>query len=171
MELTQARLKELLSYDPETGIFRWRVTRGKAKVGAVAGSGSGIGYKQITVDGEKYLVHRLAYLYVYGQWPVEQIDHVNGIRSDNRIDNLRVVNRYEQRQNEKRRRTNTSGVTGVCWDKQNKRWRAEIKVNGKRKHLGIFKTFYHAMKARRQAEKDYGFHPNHGKSAKLRART
>jgi len=90
--LTAERLREVVTYDPLTGIFRWRVTRGCAKAGAVAGGPEKKGYLRISIDGRRFKAHRLAWLYVKGCWPVDQIDHENGRNADNRFDNLREAN-------------------------------------------------------------------------------
>jgi hypothetical protein len=101
MELTQDRLRELLDYDPDTGIFTWMVNRrgGKAAVGVVAGSRNTDNYVSITVDGEEYLAHRLAFLYMTGAFPPKQVDHINTAKSDNRWCNLRACTSKEQMDN------------------------------------------------------------------------
>lgn len=135
--LTQKRLKELLSYDPESGLFTWLVARTfTARVGTIAGSLNSNGYVRIKVDGIEYLAHRLAWLYVKGEWPDPEIDHENGIRHDNRFDNFRIANSMQQRANSKLNSDNTSGYRGVYWNKRRKKWRAHIQ----REHLGYFTT-------------------------------
>lgn len=138
--LTQERLKELLSYDPETGVFTRIVsTSSNAKAGQVAGSVNKIsGYREIRVDDTLYYGHRLAWLYVYGSWPEHQVDHANRIRSDNRICNLRSASSLENSQNQRLRSTNTSGLKGVTWHKAGKKWAAQIVFKGKNHHLGLF---------------------------------
>lgn len=140
MELTQARLKELLHYDPETGHFTWLVKVGCVTPGRRAGTKHSGGYVQMKLDGRFYLAHRLAWLYETGSWPPDQIDHVNGIRSDNRICNLRPATPTQNCCNARVRTKSTSGYKGVCWVARDKRWMASITVNKKTEYLGYFKT-------------------------------
>ena len=166
--LPRSRLLEALNYDRDTGVFTWRIVRnsraGRAKVGFEAGcKNKNDGYIQITIDQVKQQAHRLAWFYVYGTWPKEQIDHINGVRHDNRIANLREVTISENRKNIRLRDNNTSGRIGVSWASRDKRWRAAIQVNGKMMHIGNFKEFDDAVRAREVAEKHYGFHKNHGR--------
>ena len=90
--LTQDGLRQLLNYDPDMGAFTWRQGRGPVRAGGVAGCLTRKGYRRIQIDGQNYMAHRLAWLYMYGSWPPEQIDHINEIKSDNRLDNLRLAN-------------------------------------------------------------------------------
>lgn len=160
--LTQEELKELLHYDPDTGGFTRKVSESnRVKVGDVAGWRSE-GYIRMRVRGKFYFAHRLAFLYMTGEWPEDQIDHINHIRDDNRWCNLREVSNQENHKNKPKRKDNTSGVTGVCWDKTNKKWWAQIKAEGKVKNLGCFTSKEDAIKARKEAEIKYGFHDNHG---------
>ena len=157
-ELTQERLQELLSYDPETGIFTNLKSRGRVKIGAVAGSKNPNGYIYIAIDSKKYRAHRLAWLYVHGNFPANQIDHINEVKDDNRIVNLRLATNLENHQNQSSPRTNnTSGYLGVIWDKFSGKWRARIKVNGKQKHLGCFDTGEEASEAYVTAKRE--LHP------------
>ena len=140
-ELTQEQLQELLSYDHDTGIFTNLKSRGAVKIGSVAGYKNPNGYIYIAIDYKRYLAHRLVWLYIYGEFPVNQIDHINEIRDDNRIVNLRLATDLENKHNQSSPRTNTtSGYLGVGWHKGEKKWRARIMVNGKQKHLGYFDT-------------------------------
>lgn len=165
IRLTQKYLKELLHYNPNTGIFTWKVAKNShAKVGDIAG------YKKISdlyiaikIDSKKYFAHRLAFLYVYGNFPKRNIDHINHIRDDNRIINLREVTHSENQRNSKKRKDNKSGFTGVCRGNNKNKWVAQIKANGKVKHLGIFRDKKDAIRARQEANIKYGYHPNHGK--------
>lgn len=136
--IIQARLHELLSYDPETGVMRWRVNKGPVKAGDVAGNPTR-GYLQLMVDGHMTFVHRFIWFYVHGTWPIGNIDHIDGNRSNNRIANLRDVSQAMNIQNERKPRSNNkSGFLGV---KANRGlWKAEISINGKTKFLGRFKT-------------------------------
>lgn len=138
--LTQVRLKALLSYDPATGLFVWLVRRGKAKPGQVCTKLHDQGYIHIGIDGKKYFGHRLAWLYVYGVWPPDEIDHINGVRTDNRIANLRPATPSENRQNQAPRTGGTSHLKGVSWHTSHKKWRAVITYAGKCSHIGYYDT-------------------------------
>jgi hypothetical protein len=144
-ELTAERLRELLSYDPETGVFTWRVTRGGgAQVGSVAGAIDRHGYRHIKLDYRLYRAHRLAWLYVYGAFPSKELDHINRLRDCNAISNLREATRSENGQNKVLQANNTSGFKGVSWDKRARKWAAQIALNGKNKFLGRFSTPHEA---------------------------
>ena len=132
----QARLKELFNYDPETGWFTNRYSRGRAAAGERAGSPSGHGYRKICVDYNKFYEHHLAWLYVYDEWPSE-IDHINGESSDNRIANLRLCNRSQNNFNSLRP-TGESGLRGAYLDKRNSQWYSKIQVGGQVVFLGNF---------------------------------
>ena len=148
-QLTQARLKELLNYDPETGIFTRKTTPGgTAKKGNAAGAPHGDGYLSIMVDRKNYLIHRLAWFYIHEYLPEHDIDHLNGIRDDNRICNLREVSRSCNLQNQRIYSNNTSGFPGVCWHKRDKKWTVKIRTRGKRKSLGYYQTALNAALAR-----------------------
>lgn len=150
--ITQERLKSLLTYDPDTGAFRWRIDCGsRAKTGLLAGARNGAGYFHIQIDGKKHKAHRLAWLYVYGTLP-DEIDHINRIKDDNRIVNLRDVTHAQNGQNQNRPRNNTSGHIGVDFHKRSQKWRARIKVDGKLRDIGYFTTAQEAADARRHAE-------------------
>jgi len=162
--ITQERLKEVLHYDPGTGIFTNKITRGSR---SVLGSEPGCictdtGYIVMNVDYCKYSAHRLAFLYMNGELPKIQTDHINGVRSDNRWDNLREVTASENQQNQRKSKRNKSGFTGVSWDKQTSKWHAQIMAGNKVIHLGHFDEKKDAIKARAAANIKYGFHPNHG---------
>lgn len=139
MILTAERLREALHYDHETGVFTWRSrTSNRVKIGDIAGAIDLNGYRLIGVDGRLYKAHRLAWLYVYGRWPVKQIDHINGVCDDNRIENLREATDAENMQNQGIRANNRSGFPGVSWASQRGKWQATIQVNGKTRALGRF---------------------------------
>lgn len=161
--LTQERLKELLSYDKETGQFTWLSARGNKKNGSIAGCINGIGYFKIGVDGAVYLSHRLAFLYVNGKFPDNQVDHINGERTDNRYLNIRLVSGSENHRNRGLQKNNKSGRIGVLFRNKRNKWVAQVTLNGKCRHLGDFDNIEDASKARQEAEKKYGFHVNHGK--------
>lgn len=157
-KLTQKRLKEVLYYDPDAGIFRWLVTYQRVKTGDIAGSVSKTtGYRCIYINGKSYIASRLAYLYMEGYFPEYEIDHKDGNKNNDVWSNLRHVSHLCNMRNQKIRRTNTSGVTGVYWEKRHNKWYASICMFGKRKYLGSYINFIDAVKARWKAEKKYGW--------------
>jgi hypothetical protein len=136
MELTAERLRELVHYDPETGIFTRKVDRGGHKAGEVMGALSHRGYMKIGVDMRRYYAHRLAWLYIHGEMP-KVVDHINGNQMDNRIANLRNVDQAANVQNITRKsRNNKSGFLGVS--PKRKKWAAQISVNNKTVRLGVY---------------------------------
>ena len=147
--LTQSRLRYLLRYDPDTGLFwRLRGVQGFAK-GVQAGSlHKASGYIYIGVDRKSYRAHRLAWFYMTGEWPSE-IDHINRERADNRWRNLRVATRSQNNVNSRVRSDNSSGVTGVI--KRGRRWSAYITEDGRQNYLGTFATKPEAIAARNNA--------------------
>lgn len=137
--ITQAQLKEKLHYNQKSGEFTWKVRCGRQSAGKTAGTIHSDGYIDIMFDGAHFFAHRLAWLYVHGEFPPDQIDHINRIKTDNRIVNLRVVTNSENQQNQASARSNsTSGFLGVSLKRG--RWRAGIRVNGKSMHIGTFDT-------------------------------
>ena len=152
----QDRLRDLFSYDPNTGVFVRLRQAGGQMPGAVAGCSKRKGYIGISVDGQLYFAHRLAWVYVYGDEPIGEIDHINHDPSDNRIANLRAVSRKQNQENYSRRIDNTSGITGV--DFRNGRWRARICHSGKLLTLGLFRAKEDAVNARREAERKVWTH-------------
>ena len=152
--ITAEELRSILHYDPLTGVFTRIRSAHPNRVGAVVGSASH-GYIRIRLLGKCYPAHRLAWLYVYGTWPKNQIDHINRNRSDNRIANLRDVTNQQNMCNAGDYSTNTSGRKGVYWDKRDSRWRACITDNGRYLSLGYFSTQAEAVAARVAAEKLY----------------
>lgn len=145
--ITQARLKELLEYDPDTGVFTRRVSSGNATAGSVAGRSLPSGHIQIGLDGRRYYAHRLAWLYVYGNWPSAEIDHVNRSPADNRLSNLREATRHENGAKRSIFNNNTSGVKGVYWEAAYGKWHARIRVNGELRSLGRFVSLDEAAAA------------------------
>lgn len=138
MKPTQARLKELFRYDPESGHFIRRVTVSvNAQAGMRAGWQDAEGYWRIEVDDRTYRAHRLAWLYVHGRHPVGDLDHINGVHSDNRLANLREATRSQNLANSKQRQR---GLKGATLDPRTAKWRARICVNYQRIHLGLFDT-------------------------------
>ncbi len=137
--MAPADIHKLLRYDPETGVFTWLVDRGRlAKAGTRAGWPTGDGYLRIKIEGRNLLAHRVAWFYVHGEWPAKGIDHINGHGADNRIANLRPADQSQNNANRKQQRNNTSGIKGVFWDKNTKKWCAKIRVGGSLKNLGRF---------------------------------
>ena len=164
LTLTQKRLKQLTCYDPDTGIFTWRVYRNvNAKVGGRCGTvASSDLYRWMFIDDIKYKSARLVFLYMKGRFPSGHTDHINHIRTDDRWCNLRVVTQQENNKNKKMHANNTSGVMGVYWNKRENRWGAFIGVNKKKIHLGYYSSIDKAISSRKAAEIKYGFHKNHG---------
>ncbi|MDB4352399.1 HNH endonuclease [Porticoccaceae bacterium] len=162
-DLTQARLKEILHYAPDTGIWTWLVPHGSVKVGDVAGCKEPYGYRLIWVGGKKYRAHRLAFLYMTGRIP-RQVDHINQNREDDRWSNLRAATPQENQRNVGIQSNNTSGCVGVTLSQNEKKWRAYIKVDGEQIYLGTFTEMSEAVGARKAAEAEYGFHENHGRA-------
>lgn len=156
MMLTAEQLKNTLEYNPDTGVFLWKIRPSKAvKAGDIAGCAEKqIGYITIGISKRVYKAHRLAWLYVYGDWPKGLIDHINGDKADNRIANLRDVFADGNSQNvRKPNRRNKSGFMGVIWF-QNK-WRASMSVNGKSKWLGDYSTPEEAHQVYLEAKRKY----------------
>lgn len=151
MKITQELLHEYFTYDGK--ILRWRIKLPYAKhdgVGSIAGGINSLGYRRITLHGRQYLAHRLIWLYVYGEWPKGMLDHINRIKDDNRIENLRMADMSLNVRNRDAYPSKT-GVKGVypCRDK----YRASIQVGDTQRHLGVFDTIEQAQKARQSAEK------------------
>ena len=143
--LNAERLREALNYYPDTGLFRWKIrTSNRVKVGDIAGAqNSKTGYQSISIDGKLHRSNRLAWLYVTGAWPAGDADHRNGVRADNRFENLRDVSRTVNLQNQRAARGNnrSSGLLGVSESKgRAKSWRASIKNEGRDQYLGRFHT-------------------------------
>ncbi len=139
--LTIERLKELLNYDPDTGVFTWRVWRGgRAEIGSKAGSIGATGYVYICVDQKSVVAQRLAWAMVHGELPTKHVDHINGDRADNRISNLRLAVRSQNNANSRLRKDSTSGFKGVSFSKKMNKWYGQIRVNGKLIYLGSYRT-------------------------------
>lgn len=159
--LTQQRLKELVTYDPETGLFTWQTScGGRSTPGRRAGAKKSDGYIVIGLDGGAYQAHRLAWLYVHGRWPNSFLDHMNGNKSDNRIGNLRLATNTQNHQNVGITRSNTSGFKGVR--KLRKKWQAQIRANGRWLYLGVYPTPEEAAAAYKEAAAKY-----HGEFARV----
>lgn len=155
---TQVSLSTLtarLGYDPDTGIFTRRVARGRYPAGSVAGCSDHYGYQVIRIDDVLYKAHRLAWLYMTGEWPHDDIDHINGQPSDNRFSNLRQASAAQNLANRGLQKNNTTGVTGVYWERSSGKWMAGIMVGQRSINLGLHETFEGARSARRRAEEKY----------------
>ena len=163
-DLTADRLRGLVLYDAATGLFTWRGGPRGVRAGGSAGTSTRTGYVAITIDGKHHQAHRLAWLYAHGQWPTAEIDHINGVRSDNRLCNLRDVPVRDNRCNAARRNDNGSGVAGVHWDAARQKWQAKISLNKRLIFLGRFTSYDAAVVARRSAERAYGYSERHGTS-------
>jgi len=170
MTIEIERLRELLDYDPETGILTW-LERAEGPAwwntrfaGKPAGCVGGDGYLNVQVDGRCYRAHRVAWAIHNGRWPDGEIDHVSGEKLDNRAANLRDVPHRVNARNQKMRVTNRSGYTGVSWHKATGRWQALIRINGKKLHLGLFDNIADAVAARRAADRQHGYTDRHGKA-------
>jgi hypothetical protein len=144
---TQQDLHEVINYNKQTGLFVWKKSRRGVQTGKPLGSDNGFGYLRITVFGKSVYAHRLAWFYVHGTWP-DQIDHINGIKSDNRVKNLRDVSVQQNAQNKlKAQKNSDSKILGVSWHKKAKKWQAHICVYKERKYLGLFDDVHEAQKA------------------------
>ncbi|WP_410000336.1 HNH endonuclease [Halomonas sp. I1] len=179
-ELTAREARALIDYNPSTGELRWKARpesmfAGKKKgcctrwnnryAGKIAGSAAersnGLCYWAVRINDKLYLAHRVAWLILYGQWPSDKIDHLDGDGLNNRIDNFREATQKDNMQNQCLRQTSSTGVCGVSWRDDLGKWRAYLR----KKHLGTFDTLLDAVAARRSAEKGEGFTERHGKAA------
>jgi HNH endonuclease/AP2 domain len=157
-ELTAERLRELMEYDPETGVFKWRRGRGGVWAGTVAGTvDPSTGYVRIYVDQKNHHAHRLAWLHVTGAWPEGQIDHRDLDRANNRFANLRPATNAQNMQNASLYANNKSGYRGVSWSRGSRKWWVQVKANGVHYNGGYFDDVEEAAKARdRLAEMLHG---------------
>lgn len=174
-------VRKLLRYEPETGKLFWNyrplnlfaqkanyITWNTRWAGKEAFTSiNRHGYRQGRIFKRVTQAHRVIWAIVTGRWPSEQIDHINGIRTDNRLGNLREVSSSENSKNKCQRSNNTSGVTGVSWSHDKRKWLADIRVNKKQIYIGRFDNFDDAVAARKEAERKYGFHENHGRSGSI----
>ena len=158
-KLNQARLKELLHYDPETGVFTWKVRKAPwLRIGSIAGW-QGDRYRQIRIDNSLYSASRLAWLYIEGYFPEYEVDHIDTIKSNNKWENLRVLTHACNTKNIFLKSNNTSGVNGVCWDCDREKWLAQLKNDGTRVLFKRFSNKIDAITSRWEAEKKYNW-PN-----------
>lgn len=145
-KIAQEYLKSALDYDPETGVFVWRVRPQQPPEWnsryalCIAGGVNCEGYRRIVIDYVGYLAHHLAWLYVTGEWAPEEIDHINGNPSDNRFANLRAASRKQNSFNRKRASHNKCGFKGVKWHAPRSKWVAWITADSKKHYLGYFAT-------------------------------
>lgn len=183
MQLTQEIVRELLDYNPDTGVLTWKyrdvkwfASTGSYKSWNTKYANKNAGTVTVGFGGKRYLKlyilskmnwgHRVIWLHTNGRWP-EQVDHINGDGADNRLINIREVSRSENMKNMRKTSANSSGVTGVYWNKATSSWRAIIVVRGKPVQIGMFGNLPDAAKARKKAEIKYGFHENHGSDRPL----
>lgn len=150
-------INNLLDYNPLTGVFRWIKRNGN-----IAGYITSHGYICITINRSQYYAHRLAWIYCYGDCKGFEIDHINGNRRDNRIENLRLVTKELNQRNRAKNKNNKSGFTGVFWCKGIEKFRVRIKVNGKENHIGYFDCIDKALEERDKFYEKNDFHVNHG---------
>ena len=146
-ELTQELVKELFDYNPDTGILTNKIARGGGTIaGSISGSLNNKGYLCVGINSSRYQVHRICYLHYYGFLPA-MVDHIDTIKLNNKILNLRKCTSQQNNCNMQIRKDNKSGIKGVCWDKRCKKWRTQVRVNGKVKSLGRFTDIEEAKKA------------------------
>lgn len=159
-DIDQKTIKSIISYDPDSGKFSWisDALQGK-RFGCIHK-----GYLTVKISNKPFFAHRLAFLYMTGQFPPDSVDHIDGDTTNNRWENLRPVDRAENGKNMKVGARNKSGVMGVFWRNESSNWRAYIKVGRKQLHLGTFHDFFLAVCARKSAEIANGFHANHGRA-------
>lgn len=162
--ITQEYLKSVLNYNPDTGIFTWLNPRNRPlkKRGGIAGYINSIKYRVIKTNGKAYLAHRLAWLYMTGSFPKNQIDHLNKIRGDNRWANLKGVTNAENCRNKSISKNNKSGISGVHFCNQAKRWRVVITFKGVVYRFGSYRLLDEAIEVRHREIKQFDFSPTHG---------
>ena len=161
--LTREKLASVMTFDPEKGRFFWIEGAGRGKpAGKEVGSFDAHGYGQINVFGKIWKEHRLVWLWLHGEMPEQQVDHINHDRRDNRPENLRLADNMENHKNRPMQNSNKTGCPGVWYDRPNDRYRVYITVDKKRINLGSTKTLDDAIKMRMAANTKYGFHENHG---------
>lgn len=160
--ITQKRLKELLHYDPDTGVFTWTENAYYRVRGKPAGTKNTIGYIQIQINRKIYHGHRLAFLYMEGNFPPGHVDHIDHDPHNTKFVNLRKVTHAENMRNQTLNRKNTSGHCGVHKHPYSNKWFAKIVVNQKQIHGGFFDSIECAIEARKTLERAHGFHKLHG---------
>ena len=165
-ELSVGTVRELLVYDPETGIFTWRIPRPKIRVGQRAGCLHHKGYRVMELFGKYYSEHRLAWFYIYGQWPRDQIDHINRNKADNRITNLREATQAQNQANTPARQKNKTGLKGASFNAKAKCYVAQIRLDGRSVQLGSFTSAEDAhaayLVAAKALHKEFAYTGNRG---------
>lgn len=175
--MNQSYLKDIIDYDPLTGLFFWKtINSNRSKIGSIAGSLQPSGYINIRINKRLYRSHRLAFLYMNGEMPSDgaQVDHINGIRNDNRWANLRLVTKSLNMKNQRKRRSNTSGFSNVCRRDKDLAWQVRMKDNNGKlysryftdnvfsgKDLAFMAACFFAVRKR----SEFGYHDNHGSAA------
>jgi len=165
--VTQEELKQLLHYNPDTGLFTWLVDCGAGRpnkgdmAGRIQKKKSGKCYRDIGINGKRHYAHRLAVLYMTAEWP-EEVDHGDGDGTNNKWLNLNNVDKLQNSKNIRKRIDNSSGCTGVHPHKKSGKWHVYINKNKNRYNIGLYNDFFEAVCARKSAENLHGFHENHG---------
>ena len=160
--ITQERLHELFDYDGKN-LIRKTATTNCVKAGGLVGCINAGGYRSVRADNRRYYAHRLIWKMVHGEFPSGQIDHINGMRDDNRIENLRSVASIDNNRN-RAKSNSASGVMGVYWVSGTNKWQTKIGVSYKKLYIGVFESLLDAACARKSAEIEHGFHENHGRT-------
>ena len=159
MDISQEELNSILAYDPLTGILTWKHNRSNMIKGSVAGSVNSSGYRTITINSKTFRVQRVIWIMLFGYIPEGFfIDHVNGNKIDNRLQNLRLATNSQNQQNRPAPKNNSSGYRGVTWHKQMNKWMARISYKGKRKLIGFFDSAEDAYKAYKKEAKEIFTH-------------
>jgi len=158
MYISHSDLLRSLHYNPLSGVFKWAVATSKTEINQEAGYIRSDGYRYIQINGRQYLAHRLAWFYVYKEWPPNQIDHKDRNRSNNKLSNLRLSDHSLNAKNRTQYKNNTAGSVGIYYEKRLCKWRAMITVDGKTVNLGSFGDRECAIKARQKAEVYFGFY-------------
>ena len=176
-DITPELLRQLFRYDAETGHLIWlprppEMFEGKEKnncgswnaknAGKIAGTIDAKGYRRTRVNGVSILMHRIVWAIIHGRWPEQCIDHIDHNKLNNRIENLRDCSSLQNFRNQRLSKHNTSGVSGVSWSKANQKWHVRIGNGGSRKYLGHYPSFDEAVAVKRKAERELGYHTNHG---------
>jgi hypothetical protein len=161
--LTADHLREIIHYDPETGVFTWRIRPSQR---TFAGDVTGVavrkdGYCSVKIGRQSYKAHRLAWLYMTGEWPEHEVDHRDRNRANNVWRNLRAATKKQNQENRTPRRDSSSGVTGVLWSNRDQAWRATIVIEGRKRHIGTRKVLSEAVALRAAASRQHHTHSEH----------